>query len=60
MIAGVEFNDKIEKQLNNQGKTHFIYNHDDISEMKGISLQQDSFDCGYGIFDGVLQKQRSC
>ena len=46
MTAGVEFNDEVQKKLKNHGKTYSMYNHDNISKMKGIPLQQDSFACG--------------
>ena len=39
VAAGVEFNDKIEKKLKNNGKTYFMYTYDNISEMKDIPLQ---------------------
>ena len=46
MADGIEFNDEVEKKLKNNGKIYFMYDHGDISEMKGIPLQQDSFNCG--------------
>ena len=45
MIAGVEFNDKIENNLKNHEKIHFMHNHDNISEMMGKPFQQYLFNC---------------
>ena len=39
VVIGVEFNDEIKFWLKNNEKKYFMYEHNYISEMKGILLQ---------------------
>ena len=43
MVAGIMFNDKIEKKTQESWKKCYMYNHDNLSEMKFMPFKKVSF-----------------